>query len=347
MNLKERKAAFVQLGKVLQNFVVKKEWEGFDSGLTEAEYADFNHLILKSKSLNGWFTEENVRKAIGGIVNLLIPEKLDKWLSKYEFNSKQNKRVGVIMAGNIPMVGFHDAFCVLLSGNNLVAKLSSEDNLMIPAILEFLIKIEPQFISKINFVDRLKDIDAVIATGSNNSARYFETYFGKYPNIIRKNRTSIALITGNETEEELKAFANDVFLYFGKGCRNVTKVLVPSGYDLDKLFNSFFPFKDVINHHKYANNYDYHKAIFMMNQTPIIENGFLMMIENETLHSPLSILNYQYYANKNEALAYIETNKNEIQCVVGADYVPFGKAQMPEADDYADGEDTLKFLLSL
>ncbi len=347
MNLEERKIAFVQLGKVLQNFVLKKDWKGFESGLTEAEYDDFNYLILKSKSLNGWFTEENVRKAIGGIVNLLNPDKLDEWLSKYQFNSEKNKSVGVIMAGNIPMVGFHDVLCVLLSGNKLVGKLSSEDNLLIPAAMEFLIKIEPQFKSKISFVERLTDIDAVIATGSNNSARYFETYFGKYPNIIRKNRTSIAIITGNETEEELTAFANDVFLYFGKGCRNVTKVLVPTDYDLDKLFNSFFPYKDIIHHHKYANNYDYHKAIYMMNQTSIIENGFLMMIENDTLHSPLSILNYQYYGNKKETLAYIETYKEEIQCIVGTDYVPFGKAQMPEADDYADGEDTMKFLLSL
>lgn len=347
MNLEERKIAFIQLGKILQNFVQNKDWIDFSGGLTEAEHTDFNYLILKSKSLNGWFTEENVRKAINGIVNLLNPDKLEIWLSNYQFDSEKNKNVGVIMAGNIPMVGFHDALCVLLSGNILVGKLSSEDNLLIPAILEFLVKIEPRFKSKINFVSRLNDIDAVIATGSNNSARYFETYFGKYPNIIRQNRTSIAFITGDETEEELKAFANDVFLYFGKGCRNVTKILVPTGYDLDNLFKAFYPYKDIINHNKYANNYDYHKAIYLMNQTPILENGFLMMMENDSLHSPLSILNYQYYGNKKEALAYIETHKEEIQCVVGTDYVPFGKAQLPEANDYADGEDTLKFLLSL
>lgn len=347
MNIEERKIAFVQLGKVLRNFVVNKDWEGFDSGLTETEHNDFNQLILKSKTLNGWFTEENVRKAIEGIVNLLDSDRLDEWLATYQFDSEKNKNVGVIMAGNIPMVGFHDALCVLLSGNKLVGKLSSEDKLLIPAVLEFLIRIEHQFKTKISFVDRIKEIDAVIATGSNNSARYFETYFGKYPNIIRKNRTSIALITGNETEEELTSFANDVFLYFGKGCRNVTKVLVPKEYDLDNLFKAFYPFKDIIHHHKYANNYDYNKAIYMMSQTPIIENGFLMLIENDALHSPLSILNYQYYNDKSEALAYTEVHKDELQCIVGSDYIPFGKAQMPDADDYADGEDTMKFLLSL
>lgn len=347
MNIEDKKTAFIQLGKILQHFVENRPWIDFSCGLTELEYNKFNKNIVRAKVLNGWFTEENVRKAIGGIVHLLDKDQIENWLNAYSIKNDKLKKIGVIMAGNIPMVGFHDALCVLISGNILVAKLSSEDKVLIPSVMEILCQIEPRFQSRIHFAERIQEIDAVIATGSNNSARYFETYFGKYPNIIRKNRTSIAFITGDESPLELSAFAEDVFLYFGKGCRNVTKVLVPQGYDLDNLFNAFYPYKDIVHHHKYANNYDYHKAIYMMNQTPIIENGFLMMMENESMYSPLSILNYQFYSNPAEAHAYIEAHNQEIQCVVGTNFVPFGKAQKPEANDYADGEDTMKFLLSL
>lgn len=347
MNLEERTNAFIQLGKVLNNFSEPKQWIDFSCGLTKEEYDHFNSIILKSKTLNGWFTENNVRKAISGIVSMLKEKEMNTWLRNYSIESKASKKVGIIMAGNIPMVGFHDFLCVLISGHSCLAKLSSEDNILLPAVARLLCIIQPNFSSKIQFINQLKDFDAVIATGSDNSARYFETYFGKYPHLIRKNRTSVAVFDGTETEEELTAFAEDVFLYFGKGCRNVTKILLPKGFDLDKLFNAFYPFKEIVNHNKYANNYDYNKAIYLMNQIELIENGFILLKEDQSLHSPLSVLNYHYFEKFEEVKSYLNENKEAIQCVVGQEYLPFGKAQCPGVADYADGVDTLEFLISL
>lgn len=347
MNLEERKNAFVQLGNVLKHFTSKRDWTDHSCGLTKEEFESFNALILKSKVHNGWFTEENVRESIKGITSMLSEEKLSKWTSNYKFSESKDKKVGVIMAGNIPLVGFHDALCVLITGNTLLAKLSSEDSILFPALIEILINIEPRFKDRIQLVFKLEDFDAVIATGSDNSARYFESYFGKYPNIIRKNRTSVAVFNGKETEEELSSFAEDVFLYFGKGCRNVTKLYLPKGFDLDKLFNSFFKYKEIINHNKYANNYDYNKAIYLMNQIELIENGFVLLKEDNSLHSPLSVLNYEFYSSEKELEKSLKENKDSIQCVVGKNFIPFGKAQKPEVWDYADNVDTLKFLLSL
>ncbi len=347
MNLADRKNAFVQVGKILSHFTENKEWESHSCGLTKEEYENFNTLILKSKVHNGWFTEDNVRKSIEGISLMLEEEKLNKWIEAYDFSNSPNKKVGVIMAGNIPLVGFHDALCVLISGNTLLAKLSSEDAILFPAVMEILITIEPRFKEKIQFVQKLEGFDAVIATGSDNSARYFESYFGKYPNIIRKNRTSVAVFNGNETEAELKNFADDVFLYFGKGCRNVTKLYLPIGFDLDKIFGSFFKYKEIITHNKYANNYDYNKAIYLMNQIELIENGFVLLKEDESLHSPLSVLNYQFYKDENELESLLNKENESIQCIVGKNHIPFGKAQKPEVWEYADNVDTMEFLLSL
>ncbi len=347
MNIEERKNAFVQLGKVLSNFTEKNLWESHACGLTKEEFEEFETTIVRAKVLNPWFREDQVRKAIGGIVAMLDKSKLEVWIDSYESLEETNKKIGVVMAGNIPVVGFHDFLCVLISGNIVVAKLSKEDNAILPAISELLTKVEPRFATCIQFVEKLEDFDAVIATGSNNSARYFESYFKDYPNIIRRNRTSVAVFTGNETEEELTAFAEDVFLYFGKGCRNVTKIFVPTGFDLDRLFKAFYPYQDIVNHNKYANNYDYNKAIYLMNQVELIENGFLLLKQDESLHSPLSVLNYEFYDSIEEVKRRIEIEKDSIQCVVGTQFVPFGKAQTPEVNDYADGVDTLEFLLSI
>jgi hypothetical protein len=347
MNIKERKSAFVQLGNILSNFTENKAWKNHSCGLTKDEYADFNELILKSKIHNGWFTEENVRKSIEGITLMLQEKKLDKWMESYEFSDSLPKKVGVIMAGNIPLVGFHDALCVLISGNILLAKLSSEDSILFPAIFDFLVSIDPRFKQRIELIFKLENFDAVIATGSDNSARYFESYFGNYPNIIRKNRTSVAVFTGNETTEDLEKFADDVFLYFGKGCRNVTKIYLPIGFDLDKLFGAFYKYKEIINHNKYANNYDYNKAIYLMNQIELVENGFVLLKEDKSLHSPLSVLNYQFFEDETELEFLLNIDSEAIQCVVGENYLSFGKAQKPEVWDYADNVDTLQFLLSL
>ena len=347
MNKEERKNSFIQLGLILNHFIENKPWQDFSCGLTKEEYDSLNELIVKSRIHNPWFTEDNVRKSISGIVSMLQKDELNQWMDEYALEESEPKKIGVIMAGNIPLVGFHDFMAVLISGNNVKAKLSSEDNLLLPNISKILVNLDERFENKIEFVQQLKEYDAVIATGSDNSARYFESYFSKVPHIIRKNRTSIAVISGNETEEELQAFAEDVFLYFGKGCRNVTKIMVPAGYDLDKLFKAFYPYKEIVNHNKYANNYDYNKAIYLMGQIELIENGFLLMKEDEALHSPLSVLNYHFYKEENEVKDYLEANKENIQCVVGTEYVPFGKAQYPSISDYADGVDTMQFLLSL
>ena len=347
MNKEERKNSFIQLGLILNHFTENTPWRDFSCGLTKEEYDSFNELILKTRIYNPWFTEHNIRKSISGIVSMLQKEDLENWMNDYSFEEKSPKNVGVIMAGNIPLVGFHDFLCVLISGNKIKAKLSSEDNLLLPFVSQLLMNLDERFADRIEFIHQLKEYEAVIATGSDNSARYFESYFSKVPHVIRKNRTSVAVISGNETEQELNAFAEDVFLYFGKGCRNVTKVIVPKGYDLNNLFKAFYPYKEIVNHNKYANNYDYNKAIYLMNQTELIENGFLLMKEDESLHSPLSVLNYHYIHNQNEVDNYLEQNKENIQCVVGTDYVPFGKAQSPSISDYADGVDTIQFLLSL
>lgn len=346
MKLKERVKAFIQLGKVLQNFVQEKPWIDYSCGLTEEEYNSINEVIKKAFHHNGWFSEHNVRQSIEGIVYLLNEENISDWVSKYQLKETE-KTVAVIMAGNIPMVGFHDLLCVLISGNKLEAKLSSEDAILLPMLVSLLIQIEPQFENKIKFVPRLNKFDAIIATGNDNSARYFKSYFEKYPNIIRKNRTSIAVISGKETEQELEDFAKDVFSYFGKGCRNVTKVFVPKAYDLNKLFNAFFPYKELANNNKYANNYDYNKAIYLMNSIELIENGFLLMKEDESIHSPLAVLNYEFYESKNKVETFIKQNQEKIQCVVSSSTIPFGKAQKPELWDYADGVDTMSFLANI
>lgn len=347
MNIEVRKNAFVQLGKVLGCFATNQQWPGLACGLTETEFLSFEEVIAKSKVLNPWFTETEVRKSMSGIASMLDKTMLEEWIDAYESLAETNKVIGVVMAGNIPLVGFHDFLCVLISGNKLMAKLSSEDRILLPALSDILKIIEPRFVDKIDFVERLVDFDAVIATGSNNSARYFESYFKEYPSIIRKNRTSVAVFTGEESSEELAAFAEDVFAYFGKGCRNVTKIFIPKGFDLNLLFEAFFPFKEIVNHNKYANNYDYNKAVFLMNQVELIENGFLMLKEDESLHSPLSVLNYEYYESIETVNQLLETSKENIQCVVGSKFVPFGKAQCPAVDDYADGVDTLEFLLAI
>jgi hypothetical protein len=348
MILQERIQAFSQLGKALSFFETKQPWPGYDSGLTEGEYDKFNELIATVHHFNGWFLEENVRQSIGALKLMLDKNKLEKWVTKYDkLQEPKNKTAAIIMAGNIPLVGFHDFLSVLISGCKVKAKLASDDNKLLPYITDMLIKIEPKFKEYITFVTRLNDFDAIIATGSDNSARYFESYFGKYPHIIRKNRTSIAVINGNETEEELDGLAKDVFSYFGLGCRNVTKVFVPKDYDLDNLFKVFFKWKDISNNNKYANNYDYNKAVYLMNKIELIENGFLMLKEDEGLHSPLSVLFYQYYSDTKEVQDYIENNKEKLQCIVSQKETPFGKAQQPELWDYADGIDTLSFLASI
>ncbi|MCG3167041.1 MAG: hypothetical protein POELPBGB_02824 [Bacteroidia bacterium] len=343
MTTGEKIKSFAELGRYLRLF--EKPLHS-----TDQEMEAFENLILGSAHFNGWFVEENVRSALSGIACMLEQDKLGKWLARYPFKENENpKRVGVVMAGNIPMVGFHDFLCVLISGNTCVAKLSSQDNRLLKAVAAKLIAIEPRFKDRIVFEDgKLKNIDAVIATGSNNTSRYFEYYFGKYPHIIRKNRNSVAVLTGNETAEELALLGDDIFMYFGLGCRNVSKLYVPEGYNFDNFFNAIESRKKTVLHAKYANNYDYNKAILLVNKYEHFDNGFLLVKRDDALATPVAQINYSF-CNSEAALALeLEARKEQIQCIVSSKpgHVPFGQSQKPELWDYADGIDTMQFLMS-
>jgi hypothetical protein len=347
MTGKERIAAFVQLGHFLEHFAVEKDWQGYNDGVSQTEHDDFNQVIESVKHHNGWFTPEMVRKSFGGISKWLKADIMEKWLANYR-DTEKNKTIAVIMAGNIPLVGFHDVLCVLLSGNKLMAKFSGDDDVLMPLILKYLVQVESRFNDTIRISNnQLAGFDAVIATGSNNSARYFEAYFGKYPHIIRKNRTSVAVIKGTESAGDLKALGHDIFDYYGLGCRNVTKIYVPASYHLDTFFGAIFDFKDIIHHKKYANNYDYHKAIYLMNGDKLLENGFLLLKEDKSVFSPVGVLHYEYYTDLKTVEAELALKKEELQCIVDNKQLHFGQTQSPKIDDYADGVDTMKFIQSL
>ncbi|MBK7667135.1 MAG: acyl-CoA reductase [Sphingobacteriaceae bacterium] len=263
---------------------------------------------------------------------------------------KQQKTVAIIMAGNIPMVGFHDLLCVLLSGHKALLKLSSDDNVLMPFFIKLLEHYEPSLGENIKFSEaKLVNFDAVIATGSNNTASHFQYYFGKYPNIIRKNRTSVAVITGKESPEDLKNLGRDIFLYFGLGCRNVSKLLVPKGFVFDPVFEAVFDYKFAVDNKKYGNNYDYNRAIYLLNLDKFLDNNFLIIKEDKGLFSPVSVLYYQEFDSETEVKQYLEENKENIQCIVGKEpgFVPFGYSQQPVITEYADGVDTLNFLVNL
>jgi hypothetical protein len=337
MQLNQRINAFVELGKFL--------------GKIESEN-EFESILRKAEAENGWFTEENIKFALKSWGDALSKENLQQWISKYKIEDIEPKTVAIIMAGNIPLVGFHDFLSVLISGNKVLAKLSSNDKTLLPFLAEYLISVEPEFKNYIEFTDgKLENFDAVIATGSNNTARYFEYYFGKYPNIIRKNRNSAAILTGNETEEELKNLADDIFTYFGLGCRNVSKLYIPENYDFEAFFKGMFSWKEIIHNHKYINNYDYNKAVYLMDSFPLLDNEFMLLKEDTAFSSPISVVFYEKYNSLEDLSKELEEQSENIQCVVSKaginNEIPFGKAQNPELWDYADGIDTVEFLLKL
>ncbi|HIP35878.1 MAG TPA: acyl-CoA reductase [Crocinitomix sp.] len=347
MNLKERIDILSKLNQVLNHLVAQKEWASYEIGLTKAEYKALENSIVKAKIHNQWFTQESVLESFRGFTTWLNEKQLENWVKPYKFSSSP-KTVAIIMAGNIPMVGFHDLISVFLSGHRALVKLSSSDNVLIPAVLHLMEKFNPKINDWIKLTEeKLDNFDAVIATGSDNSSLYFQSYFGKYPHIIRKNRTSVAVLTGEETKEDLKALGADIFTFYGLGCRNVSKLLVPEGYKFDKFFEAIFDFGDIIYHNKYANNYDYNKAVYLMNLVKILDNNFLILKEDEGLQSPLGVVFYQTYKTTDEIEHYLEVNKDKIQAIIGKDYIPFGQAQCPALTDYADGIDTMTFLQSL
>jgi hypothetical protein len=339
MNLEERIKSFAVLGETLRRFLDDKSASGNER---------LNMMIGIQHIHNPWFTPDNVRKAVTSIANELTPENLTIWTGNYPLLNVMTHplRVGLIMAGNIPLVGFHDFLSVLISGNNLIAKTSSKDRDMIKFVSDTLCDINPLFKDKIEFTEgTLTNFDAVIATGSDNSSRYFDYYFGKYPNIIRKNRNSIAILEGDESDDDLENLGTDIFSYFGLGCRNVSKIYCPEGYNLKNMCEHWNNFSEVISHSKYANNYDFNKAVFIVNRESFLDTGYLILKEDSRLSSPVSVLFYEYYKSREAVKHQTEHLKVKIQCIVGKHDIPFGTAQSPHLWEYADGIDTIEFLL--
>jgi hypothetical protein len=329
------------------------------------------NIIESEQHYNAWFTPANTLNAVKAIGKMLNRGELERWLSeKQEARSRKQEqdalevspsggdlegaKIGLILAGNIPLVGFHDVLCVLASGHHALIKASAQDARLIKHILNMLVQIASEFKDSFSFVDRLAGFDAVIATGSNNTSRYFEYYFGKVPNIIRKNRNSVALLTGHETKEQLFLLGHDIFDFFGLGCRNVSKLLVPKGYDLVPFFEAIEPHQPIINHHKYNNNYDYNKSIYLVNGDKHFDNGFLLVKEDERMASPLAVLYVEYYDDLDDAQIRLNELSEQIQCIVSNaelhldnQIVGFGESQKPKLWDYADGVNTMAFLAGL
>lgn len=334
MNLQHRIDLLTRLG----GYILSGD-EGWQSAKEKAGYE------------NGWFIPEFIDKAAENIAHRFLQKDiLEKWAAHYlidpdSYRESEVKRqtVGVVMAGNIPMVGFHDLLCVFISGHKALIKTSSKDQVLIKHLVEKLNEWDKQTGTLIQFSEMLKGCDVYIATGSNNSARYFDQYFGKFPNIIRRNMTSVAVINGNETKEELEKLADDVFLYFGLGCRNVTKLLIPAEYDFVPMLGAFKKYIHLADHHKYKNNYDYNLALHLLNKKYYMTNGCILLIEDPSIFSPISQLNYEFYTDKIAAEEKLKTDPG-IQCVVGHSHFPFGQSQSPAIDDYADGVDTMAFL---
>lgn len=335
MTIKKRIAAFAALGIYLQN-ISQEELES---------------LAWRAQNANNWFTQESVRAALINIGQILNPSDLEYWTKQYAINEVfTNKKVGVVMAGNIPAVGFHDWLCVVLAGHEAHLKLSALDTVLMRWLVAKLAELTPEIAGRTYIAERLNDVDIIIATGSDNSARYFSHYFGKKPNIIRQNRTSVAILTGNETTEQLQKLGSDIFTYYGLGCRNVSKIFIPQHYDLVPFLDAQAIYSYVQHHHKYHNNYDYNKSVYLVNRTPHLDTGFLVVAESGELVSPVSVLYYERYADQQDLLNKISAIESKIQCVVtnkSFDFqriVGFGEAQSPSLSDYADGVDTMLFL---
>lgn len=339
--------AFAQLGKLMSHIATKQKWENFDCGITENEYENLQRIINKQFVLNGWFTKENVFQSLNALGSQLTESNLNEWTNDYSF-SISPKNIAIIMAGNIPLVGFHDFMSVLISGHNAICKLSSDDKSLLPALAQHLIQFSPELKQRIIFTNgKMNKMDAIIATGSDNSIRHFKDYFGHLPNIFRKNRTSIAVLTGTETRDELALLGKDIFEYFGLGCRNVSHLIVPENYSFNLFFESIVDFHPIINHHKYANNYDYNKAVYLLNKSNLLDNNFVLLKKSNELFSPLAMINYHYYKNEEELNQYLEYHNEQIQIIVGKNYTAFGNAQRPLLTDYADGINTLNWLQKL
>jgi len=325
MTLNNRIDAFSELGSFLSQFMTEDFIKNDKVQYNDSFFERFSNAIHGAQHKNGWFLPGQVVFSVDQWSKALQKESLLKWTNAYDFKDSKPKTVGIVMAGNIPLVGFHDLLSILISGHKALVKLSSDDVKLIPLLCEYLKAVEPRLEDYIIFTEgKLEDFDAVIATGSNNTARYFEHYFKGKPNIIRKNRNSIAILTGEETKEQLEALGEDIFRYYGLGCRSVSKLFVPKGYNFDSFYKSIFKFQDILKHEKYTNNYDYNKAVYLMSK---------------------------YYEDYKDLKLLFEDKAEQLQCIVNfpesSKNIDFGKTQHPELQDYADGIDTVNFLLKI
>jgi hypothetical protein len=352
MQLQQRINAFVKLGEFLGQFSNEVIQKNNNVEQNDLFFDGFKHQIKLAKENNGWFTDDNIKFALASWNEALTKPHISKWLEPYKIQNISPKQVAIIMAGNIPLVGFHDFLAVLISGHNVLVKQSSNDKHLLPFLAKYLEFVEPQFKGKIVFTeDKLKSFDAVIATGSNNTARYFEYYFRGKPSIIRNNRNSVAILTGEESHEDLKNLSEDIFRYYGLGCRNVSKLFVPKGYNFDVFFEGIYLWHPIIESAKYANNYDYNKAIYLMSEFDMLENGFFMVKEDESYSSPIATIFFEYYETTESLKKKLEAEKNNIQCIVSKGFseneIAFGTTQKPKLWDYADSVDSVEFLLAI
>ncbi len=343
MNINRRIQLISDIGEFLKNYLDENYDNNNDNKLVE-----FKDVIIKAQSKNPWFTDANIKVNLTYWSKKLTKHNLNKWLSKYNLNNTSRKNIAIIMAGNIPLVGFHDFICVFLSGHNSIIKLSNSDNCIIPFLTDLMKLPFERIVYSDSF---LKDYDGVIATGSDNTSRYFDYYFKNKRSIIRKNRNSIAILNGEECDDDLKSLSQDIFTYFGLGCRNVSKLYVPKNYNFDLFFNSIFCYKELINNHKYANNYDYNKAIYLMSEYKFLDNGFFIVKEGNEMHSPISTINFEYYDNVSILKEKIYLEDDNIQCIVSniefKGKVNFGETQNPSLNQYADNIDVMRFLLTI
>ncbi|CAM1343484.1 acyl-CoA reductase [Tenacibaculum amylolyticum] len=350
--IEKRISSFVQLGQFLSQFSRTEIAAKAAIAHNDIFFDGFKHQLKLAEEHNNWFTRENLLFACESWAKALTEENINTWISKEKLLSTSNQKVAIVMAGNIPLVGFHDFLAVLISGHSVIAKLSSNDKHLLPFLAKYLEYTNPDFKGKISFInEKLKGFDAVIATGSNNTARYFEYYFKDKPNIIRKNRNSVAILTGEESENDMESLSEDVFRYFGLGCRSVSKIFIPRDYNFDSFFKGMFQQQEIIQNAKYANNYDYNKAVYLMSEFDILENGFLMIKEDESYASPIASVFYEYYDNTDDLKIKLYEDRDQIQCIVAKDFleneIPFGQTQHPNLWDYADGVNTLNFLSNI
>jgi hypothetical protein len=352
MQLQQRINAFVKLGEFLGQFSNEVIQKNNNVEQNDLFFDGFKHQIKLAQENNGWFTDDNIKFALASWNEALTQSNISKWLEPYNIQNISTKKVAIIMAGNIPLVGFHDFLAVLISGHNVLVKQSSNDKHLLPFLAKYLEFVEPQFKGKIVFTeDKLNSFEAVIATGSNNTARYFEYYFKGKPSIIRNNRNSVAILTGEESHEDLKNLSEDIFRYYGLGCRNVSKLFVPKGYNFDVFFEGIYHWHPIIESAKYANNYDYNKAVYLMSEFDMLENGFFMVKEDESYSSPIATIFFEYYETTESLKKKLEAEKNNIQCIVSKGFseneIAFGTTQKPKLWDYADSVDSVEFLLAI